>query len=99
VTIDLSVSETGLKQHSMCASQIHVNGSRSDKMQRTLDEIREEGLKALRERLGRADMIRFLQQFETGSGDYAKQRQAWVDSVALEDIEELANGNTGPDTK
>jgi hypothetical protein len=59
-------------------------------MQRTLDEIRDEGLKALRERLGRADMIRFLQQFETGSGDFARERREWVDSLTLEDLEREA---------
>jgi hypothetical protein len=56
-------------------------------MQRTLDEVREEGLKALRERLGRADLIRFLQQFETGSGDYASERHQWVDRITMEEIE------------
>jgi hypothetical protein len=56
-------------------------------MHRTLDEVREEGLRALRERLGRADMIRFLQQFETGSGDYAHERRAWVDRITLDEIE------------
>ncbi len=35
-------------------------------MPRTLDELRRRGLEALREQLGRAGMIRFLQQFETG---------------------------------
>ena len=62
-------------------------------MQRTLDEVRREGLEALRQRLGRADMIRFMQQFETGRGDYARERQAWVDSTTLEEIERLAAGN------
>ena len=63
-------------------------------MQRTLDEVRREGFDALRERLGRADMIRFLQQFETGLGDYAKERHEWVDRTSLEEIERLAaNGD------
>jgi hypothetical protein len=61
-------------------------------MQRTLDEIRREGMAALEERLGRADMIRFLQQFETGSGDYARQRHDWVDRTTLQDIERMAAG-------
>ena len=61
-------------------------------MQRTLDEVRQEGLAALRERLGRADMIRFLQQFENGSGDYARERHDWVDKMALEDVEREASG-------
>ena len=55
-------------------------------MTRTLEQIRTEGLEALRQRLGRADMIRFLQQFETGQGDYSSERHQWVDSTALDDI-------------
>ena len=57
-------------------------------MQRTLDEVRSEGLRALRERLGRVDMVRFLQQFETGRGDYARDRHDWVDRTTLDDIAE-----------
>jgi hypothetical protein len=53
---------------------------------RTLEEIRTLGLEALRERLGRAGMIRFLQQFETGKGDYARERHGWVDRTPLEQI-------------
>jgi len=52
-------------------------------MHRTLNDIRREGLEALRKRLGRAGMIRFLQQFETGVGDYATDRHAWVDATTL----------------
>lgn len=59
-------------------------------MQRTLDEVRQEGLEALLDRLGRADMIRFLQQFETGSGDYSEERHAWADQTTLAEIERLA---------
>jgi hypothetical protein len=61
-------------------------------MQRTLDEVRAEGLNALIERLGRADMIRFLQQFETGSGDYATERTSWAERTALSEIERAAAG-------
>ena len=59
-------------------------------MHRTLEQIRRAGLTALRDRLGRAGMIRFLQQFETGAGDYADQRRSWVDSMSLSDLEQLA---------
>jgi hypothetical protein len=42
-------------------------------------------LEAIRRReLGRAGMIRFLQQFETGNGDYARERHAWVDETSLD---------------
>jgi hypothetical protein len=59
-------------------------------MRPTLDEIYREGLQALRDRLGRAGMIRFLQQFETGQGDYARKRHKWVDRVTLDDLRQLA---------
>ena len=52
--------------------------------------IRRKGLAALRRELGRAGMIRFLQQFETGSGDYARERHAWVDQTSLDDIRSAA---------
>jgi len=31
-------------------------------------------------------MIRFLQQFETGQGDYCIERHQWVDATSLDDI-------------
>ncbi len=60
-------------------------------MHQTLDQIRREGLEALRERLGRAGMIRFLQQFETGAGDYASERHEWVDRISRSDLKALAS--------
>ena len=59
-------------------------------MHQTLDQIRCAGLMALRRRLGRAGMIRFLQQFETGQGDYVQQRRAWVDDTSLSELKESA---------
>lgn len=59
-------------------------------MTQTLDEIRREGLAALRQKLGRAGTIRFLQQFGTGSGDYAKDRHAWVDKTSMNDLHKAA---------
>jgi hypothetical protein len=59
-------------------------------MAMTLEEIRQAGLEALRERLGRAGMIRFLQQFETGQGDYSRDRKKWVDQTNLVALRQLA---------
>ena len=59
----------------------------------TLEEIRREGLVALRERLGSTGMVRFLQQFETGRGNYAKERHEWVDQTSLHDIRSAAKPN------
>jgi hypothetical protein len=55
-------------------------------MPKTIQEIRELGLAALRERLGRAGMIRFLQEFEAGKGDYARERHNWVDGMSMEQL-------------
>lgn len=54
----------------------------------TLDQIRVEGLKALDRRLGPDGMIRFLQQFETGRGDYTKERHAWLKETCVEVLAE-----------
>lgn len=59
-------------------------------MAMTLEEIRSAGLEALRERLGKAGMIRFLQQFDAGHGDYASDRHKWVDETTLEELKKLA---------
>ena len=34
----------------------------------------------------RAGMIRFLQQFSTGEGDYTQSRKAWVDQTSMADL-------------
>jgi hypothetical protein len=39
-------------------------------------------------------MIRFLQQFEKGSGDYARERHAWVDSFTEDDLDSLVRKPT-----
>jgi DNA-binding protein H-NS len=57
----------------------------------TLEQIRRKGLAALRRELGQEGMIRFLQQFETGSGDYARERHAWADQTSLDDIRRAAS--------
>lgn len=60
-------------------------------MNRTPEQIRSAGLAALKRELGTAGTIRFLQQFQQGSGDWAKQRREWADRTTLEDIRKLAS--------
>ena len=60
-------------------------------MKPTLDQIRRKGIAALRRELGKAGMIRFMQQFDKGSGDYARERHTWVDDLSLDKIRTLAN--------
>ncbi len=50
------------------------------------EEIRNAGLTALRRELGVVGMVRFLQQFEMGNGDYTKERHAWLDQWDLDAI-------------
>jgi len=52
----------------------------------TLEEIREAGLKALLRELGPVGMVRFLQQFETGKGDYSVERHEWLGKFDVDTI-------------
>lgn len=49
-------------------------------------ELTRKGFKALIDALGYVDAIRFIKQFDLGSGDYTKERQQWLDPLSLEDI-------------
>jgi len=60
-------------------------------MIQTPEQIRTAGLAALKRELGTAGMIRFLQQFQPGSGDWASQRQEWLRRTTLDDIRKLAS--------
>ncbi|MCA9942250.1 MAG: hypothetical protein KC449_02150 [Anaerolineales bacterium] len=52
----------------------------------TLNEIRQKGLEVLSRELGPVGMIRFMQQFETGSGDYSVERHEWLQNETVEGI-------------
>lgn len=52
----------------------------------TSEQIRRKGIEILAKNLGPVDMIRFLQQFELGTGDYSKDRHAWLDGLTVDDI-------------
>jgi len=43
-------------------------------MSANLSSIREKGLEVLTRKLGAADSVRFIRQFEDGSGDYTQER-------------------------
>ena len=53
----------------------------------TLEALRRAGLEALTRELGPVGLARFLQQFETGWGDYSVERHQWLDQ---EDVQTLA---------
>lgn len=52
----------------------------------SLEQIRIAGMEALARELGIVGMIRFMQQFETGHGDYSKDRHQWLDDQDLDTI-------------
>jgi hypothetical protein len=52
----------------------------------TLEQIRLTGLKALSRDLGAVGLIRFLQQFETGYGDYTAERHLWLRERTVQEI-------------
>jgi hypothetical protein len=48
--------------------------------------IRKAGLEAVAKKLGPLGMVRFLQQFETGRGDYTKERDQWLKDADVKEI-------------
>ena len=52
-------------------------------------EVREAGLKALTDALGSLGMVRFMQQFEDGHGDFTKEKYDRPDvTFEFEEVEE-----------
>jgi hypothetical protein len=44
------------------------------------------GLGALAEKLGPAGLVRFLELWEQGSGDYTRERHGWLDGLTVDDL-------------
>ena len=53
---------------------------------RTPNELRRAGFAALNEALGPIDAIRFLRQFDRGTGDYTAERAALLGSPKVGDL-------------
>jgi hypothetical protein len=51
-----------------------------------LGTIRRMGIKALTEKLGPVGMVEFIRQFDSGYGDYTKERHEWLDDIDIETI-------------
>ena len=54
-----------------------------------LETIRTEGLKALKERLGIVGMIKFIQMYSSGKGDYTAERRKEIEKLSREDFHEF----------
>jgi predicted RNase H-like HicB family nuclease len=63
----------------------------------TLMEVHQAGLAALAERLGPVGMMRFLQQFETGHGDYSVERHTWLEPVDVKTLAERIRAHNKSD--
>ena len=48
--------------------------------------IRKAGIEAVANKLGPMGMIRFLQQFETGRGNYTRERDQWLKDMDVQEI-------------
>jgi len=53
-----------------------------------LNEIRNEGYRALTRQLGAAGTVMFMRQFESGSGNYTEERRELMDENPVEVIAE-----------
>ena len=56
---------------------------------KTLNEIRKIGINALAKALGPIGMVRFIQSFDLGGGDYTKERLQWLDQSIDEIVDEI----------
>lgn len=52
----------------------------------TLEQVRLTGLQALSRDLGPVGLVRFLQQFEMGYGNYTTERRGWLGDPTVQDI-------------
>ncbi len=55
-------------------------------MEMNLVELRKKGIEALNNALGPVGMARFLHQFESGTGDYTKERNLWLKDYDVDSI-------------
>ncbi len=51
-----------------------------------LTQVRQLGLEILNRELGPVGMVRFLQQFEMGQGNYTEERHRWLDELTVDEI-------------
>lgn len=49
-------------------------------------ELRRQALEAFTQTLGYTGMVRFLQQFDAGSGNYTDDRHQWQDQLTVAEI-------------
>lgn len=56
---------------------------------RELERIRKEGIKALKDKLGVEGMIKFIQMYSDGKGDYTEERREILKNLDKEDLKKF----------
>jgi hypothetical protein len=56
-----------------------------------MNAIRKLGIEALNEKLGPLGMVEFLRQFDSGYGDYTRERHTWLAGLTIETISNEIN--------
>jgi len=51
-----------------------------------INALRKSEIDALTERLGPVGMTEFMRQYDSGYGDYTKERHNWLDYLTVNDI-------------
>jgi len=49
-------------------------------------QIQRAGMEILAREMGIVGLIRFLQQFDMGRGNYTEDRRKWLDELSLDDV-------------
>ncbi|NEO72362.1 hypothetical protein [Moorena sp. SIO3H5] len=49
-------------------------------------ELHRKGFKALVDALGYVDAVKFIGQFDQGSGNYTEERHQWLDKLTMDNI-------------
>ena len=61
---------------------------------RELEKIRRDGLKALKDKLGVEGMIKFIQMYSEGTGDYTEERKEILRNLDKEDLKKFLREET-----
>lgn len=57
--------------------------------------LRQLGIEALTKALGPVGMVRFMRQFDTGSGNYTQEREALLSGITMEDFKRFQEEPSG----
>ncbi len=60
-------------------------------------EIRVRGFEALLRELGAAGAVRFIQQYESGRGDYTRDRHTWLRAQSVRELGEAIQSQGNQD--